>query len=295
MPSAESAPQEPVPAQLMLVADENLGKLNIRPSLSAYLAEIIHWRHFVVADARSRAFKGNQEMFLGNLWLVLTPLLQSATYGLVFGLLLRTSRGIDNFVGYLVIGVIFFGFVSRGINAGSGLIQSSRSMIRSFTFPRATLVFGVLLRQFLDNLVPAMVAIAVALVFQWGEQISWSIAIVPLLYVLLHVFSCGLALVFARLTAFIPDLRSLMNFGTRVLFYVSGVFFSIERFATEPILQYVMTMNPIYQFLEAIREAVLYGSFPEASSFVSLVLWSVGSFCLGLLFFWQSEARYVRV
>lgn len=282
-------------SSLLLVDDEQLARLNVRPAITTYLRSLWAWRHFIGADARSKAFQGNQEMLLGNLWLILTPLLQSATYGIIFGLLLRTSRGIENFVGYLVLGVIFFGFISRGMNGGSGLIQSSRSMIRSFQFPRVTLVLGLSIRQFLDNVTPALVAIVVALAFQWETPFSWTISLAPLLFVLIHIFASGLAMMLARLTAFVPDIKSLMSFGTRVLFYVSGVFFSVERFATEPILQSLMTANPVYQFLQALRASVLYGEVPSLNTWFTLLAWSVGSFTLGLLFFWQAEAKYVRV
>ena len=68
-------------------------------------------------------------MYLGRAWIVLQPILDTAVYILVFGVVLKISKNIDHFIGYLVIGVIFFNFITRGLNSGAGLIQSSKGMI----------------------------------------------------------------------------------------------------------------------------------------------------------------------
>lgn len=278
-----------------VVDARNLRPLHSRPRFTTYLAQIWNRRHFIIADARGRSFESQRDMLLGRLWLVLSPLLDVAMYGLLFGLLLRTSRGIENFVGFLIIGVIFFGFIQGGLTAGSGMIRESRSMISAFSFPRASIPISRIARQFLNNSLPALVSLIVALSFQWGTPPGWEMLLVLPLYVLIHIFSLGMTLIVSRLTAFFPDLRSLIPVAGRAWFYVSGVFFSIERFATNPSIQEVMTLNPAYQFLQAVRDVVLYQTVPSYNTWIILCAWSFGLVTIGLIYFWQAEERYVNV
>ncbi|MGP5729493.1 ABC transporter permease [Corynebacterium casei] len=279
----------------VFVQDEDLQSVSQRPSLLEYIRLIWGRRQFIWEDARGKTSTNNRDMLLGRAWNILGPLLDAAMYGVVFGFLLKTSRGIENFIGYLVIGVIFFGFMSKSMTGAGGLVQANKSFIRSFLFPRASLVFSFSLRSFLQNILPAIVAVAFGLVLQWRTGFEWTlIAVVPL-YVLIHIFGCGITLCVARITAFIPDFRAFFKVIVRAWFYSSGVFFSLDRLTTDSAIQDVLMLNPAFQFLKAVRDSVLYGSFPPLSQWIYLTLWSVGLFVLGMCFFWQAEERYINV
>ena len=99
----------------------------------------------------------------------------------------------------------------------------------------------------------------------------------------------------ARITAEIPDTRVLFNFVGQAWFFLSGVMFSIDRFVDHQLLHRVMSINPGYQFLEAIRGSVLYGISPSGSDWLSLLAWTFGTFIVGLVYFWQAEEKYVRL
>src|ERR1700729_781015 len=65
----------------------------VRPPLRQYAAELWQRRHFISGFATARNVAMYTEARLGQLWQVLTPLLNAGVYYLIFGLLLRTSRG----------------------------------------------------------------------------------------------------------------------------------------------------------------------------------------------------------
>lgn len=278
-----------------LIPDDGLYELQIRPSLVQYLVQLWQSRHFIMAEAKGKVFSTGRDTFLGKLWIVLDPLLQVAIYAFIFGAVLQISRGMENFIGFLVIGVIYFRFLTQGIGAGSGLIRKSRALISSFNFPRASLAFSVNLKNIVDNFIPAVLGIIVATLFQLAEPIHWTIAFVIPLYLLIYIFTTGATLIVARATAFVPDMKSLVNLLNRGLFFVSGVFFDVERFATNPTLRFIMEINPVYQFLTAIRSCVLEGEIPEITTWLYLMAWSFGLFIIGFIYFWAGETRYASV
>ncbi|MDO5031016.1 ABC transporter permease [Corynebacterium sp.] len=279
--------------ETLLVDSSHLHPVFTRPGFISYIGLIWSRRHFILLDAKSRAFNTGNGTFLGKFWILLNPAFQVAVYALVFGVILKTTRGIDNFVGFLTIGVIYFGFFSKGLNGGVNLIQKSRSFLSTFSFPAASLVFSLNLRQFIDNLAPATVAVIFALLLQPKDPPNFSIfGLIPL-YILISVFNIGLTFIVARATAFIPDLKSILNVFTRGLFFISGVFYSVERFSSNTQVEKIVEYNPIYTFLQCVRQIVLDGQLPSLATWTYLSVWTIGLSTIGILYFWQAENRYV--
>lgn len=284
-----------VSANVTFIDDTKLEKLELRPSLPLYLRQMWRRRHFVRSYARSTAFGSGRNTYLGKVWIILDPVLQVSIYALIFGFVLQVSRGIDNFIGFLIIGVTYFRFLSSGLTTGSGLIQRSKSLISSFNFPRAAVAFSAIFRNFLDGIAPAVLGVVLALAFQWSNPLSWTVLLVPVFYILIHIFGVGVTLIIARATAFIPDLKSFVKVLTQGLFFLSGIFYSIDRFAEGSIIQTIMKLNPFYQFLSAVRICVLDGEVPPLELWISLLSWSIGTAVIGLFFFWRAEAKYAYV
>lgn len=285
----------PASGPTFMVNTDSLQSLQTRPSFAEYCRQLWDRRVFIWTDARFKALRTTKDYRLWRTWLVLQPLLDVAFYAFLFGLILKTSRGIDNFVGFLILGVIFMRMIVGQMTQGIMLIRNSRGMIQTFSFPKASLAISQTLRSMLDNILPGVMAVLMALAAQNFSPLNWSIVLVIPLFVLLHIFGCGLMLVTARLTAVIPDTRALINFFAQAWFFLSGVMFSIDRFVDHPMLHDAMTANPAYQFLTAIRGSVLYETPPSLATWGTLIMWSIGTFLVGMIYFWQAEARYVRL
>ncbi len=294
-PGAAEEPEQVASGATYVVNTANLQSLQTRPSFREYCRQLWERRVFIWTDARFKALRTTKDYRLWRTWLVLQPLLDVAFYAFLFGLILKTSRGIDNFVGFLILGVIFMRMIVGQMTQGIMLIRNSRGMIQTFTFPKASLAISQTLRSMLDNILPGIMAVIMALAAQKFSPLNWSILLVVPLFVLLHIFGCGLMLITARLTAVIPDTRALINFFSQAWFFLSGVMFSIDRFVNHPALHEAMTANPAYIFLTAIRGSVLYAAPPSLATWATLTAWSFGTFLVGMLYFWQAEARYVRL
>lgn len=267
-----------------------------RPPLAEYLEQLWDRRHFIRADARGRVVSGTRGMVLGMGWLVLRPLLDGLAYYLIFGMLLGTSRGIDNFVGYLLVGIFLFQFTSRCLIQGAQSVVSGKNLVKAFTFPRAALPVAAVVREVL-TMVPVLgVMIALVLALAPGEEITWRWALFPLIFVLQTGFSFGIALMAARMTARLPDLTHVITIFTRFWFYASGVFFSFDAYlADHPELQFVLELNPMFLVLDMSRDVLLYGVTPEPHTWGLLALWSVIASVGGLVYFWRGEERYGSV
>ncbi|MGR6090114.1 ABC transporter permease [Brevibacterium sp. CSND-B09] len=278
------------------VSSEGLVPVGRRTSLSSYLAALWNRRHFIIAESRAKMSSSTRKNLLGYGWLFLNPLLSVLAFWFIFGLILGSDRGIENFIGYLVIGVFFFQFTGKSMTGGTGAIRSGASMIKGFQFPRAALPISVVVRNFLDFIPSVAVMVVLIVLIPPAETITWRVILVIPVVILQTIFNVGLACLLARIGHKVPDLTNFMSIISRFWLYGSGVFFSIEEMLSDrPVLLTVMQFNPMHAYLTLTRDSLLYGGGSPAWLWGMAAAWAFGLLIVGFLFFWRGEESYGRL
>ncbi|MCC3297608.1 ABC transporter permease [Arthrobacter caoxuetaonis] len=273
---------------------KSLSRVGAKPSFIDYLISVWSFRHFVFFDSRARVQSGNRQDRLGSAWLLLNPLLNGIGYFLIFGLLLGASRGIENFIGYLVIGVFLFQFSTRTIVNGSRVIRTNQNVIQAFNFPRATLVVSVNVREFIANIPVLLVMLLLILTISPVEEITWRwLLLIPAVF-LQVLFNLGVGFLLAPLVARFNDLVHIISFFMRFWLFASCVMFSIERYESWPLIKSVVEANPLYLLLSIVRSSLLYAETPPWQSWAALAAWSLGALAIGIVLFWKGEETYGR-
>lgn len=277
------------------VSSEGLVPVGKRLSLFAYLASLWDRRHFIIAESRAKMTGSTRKNLLGYAWLFINPLLSVLAFWFIFGFILQTSAGVENFLGYLVIGVFFFGFTSKCMTGGTASIRSGAAMIRAFQFPRAALPLSTVVKDLLDFIPTLGVMILILAIVPPAEHLTWRIVLIVPIIALQTIFNLGLACFMARIGHNFPDFGNLISIISRFWLYGSGVFFVIDDKLSEfPKLLTLMHLNPMYSFLELSRNALLYGVDSPLWMWVSASLWAFGLIMIGFYFFWKGEESYGR-
>lgn len=272
----------------------HLRRVGTRPPLREYFTELWDRRHFIWAGARGEALTRYANERLGILWYILRPLLDAAFYGVIFGLVLQVSRGMENYIAWVVIGIFMFQLSSRAIIGGTGLIRGSKAMIRAFAFPRASLAVSLTVRELMMS-APAIAIMLIGIMVVPPHEtpgIAWSFF--PIILLLQTVMNLGFTMFFGWLGAVLPDLAQAMSFISRFLMYASAVLFPIDRFIDHPIIMAIIEANPLYMILNLYREVLIDGTVPSLSTWLAVTAWAVGALLVGFALFWVDEERYSR-
>ncbi|MEN9342509.1 MAG: hypothetical protein RIR24_96 [Actinomycetota bacterium] len=269
-----------------------LTKVGARESLLAYVKHAWQRRDFAYVMALYTDQANSSRNRLGRWWLVLVPTLQAAVYGLIFGILLGGSRP-ENFIPYLITGVFLFSFLQGAYTSGASSVTSNIGLVRSLSFPRILLPANAVIQQ-VFSLLPQVALLLVTLLL-FHQQLTWNwLLLIPIL-ILMVIFGFGLATISARLTVHVQDLNKLNPFLTRVVFYVSGIFFSIETVLKDyPVAMQIASWNPVYVYISLARGAMVEGYSMTAGMWIAGVAWALGLFVIGTIFFWRAEERYGR-
>jgi teichoic acid transport system permease protein len=299
-----------------------------RPDVVRYLKHLWLRRHFIMAFATARNIALYTEARLGQLWQVLTPLLNAGVYFLVFGVLLHVSRGIPDYLGFLVTGVFVFNFTSRAFIASSTVVTESLPLIRALRFPRAALPLAYVMIEF-EQMLLSMAVLAVILLCT-GEPITWYWLLAIPVLLLQTIFCVGVGLASARLGANVNDYSQLLPFLMRTWMYLSGVLYNISTLDIGPRYVAILQINPAAIYITLMREALMASqrqSQPGAQPYNALkcatwkhfkaapyldwsaycrpitdpnhywfyaIAWALLAIVVGFFFFWRAEAQYGR-
>lgn len=263
----------------------------MRESLGRYLRDLWRWRNFILTVPLNDMRAQNQDTFFGQLWHLLNPLCLAGIYYVIFGLILGISRGgVDNYVGFLVVGVITFNFTRTSLRSGARIIVRNRKLVQSINFPRAALPISAIF----ENIVSHGFAIIVMLgvLVMTGVRPMWTWAMFLPIVIIQSLFNLGLAMFVARFAFHFRDTTQFLPYVLRVWFYISGVLIPIEaRFVTMPTARAILSANPIYVIIDISRDAFMYGVVDPRQVMIAAA-WAVGLSIGGFVYFRRAEHEY---
>jgi teichoic acid transport system permease protein len=286
-----------------IALSSGLRPMCVRPPLREYLEQLWQRRTFTWELASSKAYARNRNNYLGQAWTVLTPLLSAAVYVIIFGLVLNSTKGVENGIAFIVVGTFIFRFFEQCVTGGAKSVRGNTSLVRAIRFPRAVLPISVVISE-LVTLGPALVVMLVVSYLsglgEWPDYayvpITWRWLLLPVAVLVLAVFSVGCACVMARWVSVAPDVQNLIGFVMRFLMYGSGVIFSIQHLIGNATAQWLLEHQPVAVYLALTRSCVL--DEPSIPMTWQLWGWAVGWALLfavgGFLYFWRGEERYGR-
>lgn len=257
--------------------------------LGPYIAEAWHRRRYVWFVSTSELKSRQMNSVLGNLWHLLNPILQIAVFWLIFGKVLGVSRGLDNFVGFLAIGIFTYGYSQRSTMAGARSIYRNRGLIKIISFPRVLLPVTSTVTEGLAAVPTFVVMFAVAALT--GETISFEWLLVIPVFLVQSLFNVGLAMFAARAAHRVADVQQVLPFVFRLGFYASGVLFNVESYVAQPKYRLLFEANPFYCFIELNRSFVMDRPL-DPLILLFAAMWTVVIFGGGFFWFRAGEDSY---
>lgn len=197
---------------------------------------------------------------LGYAWTLLRPLL---FFGVVFVVLRQVigfGADIENYAAMLVLNIILFQYFSDATNRAVRSVRARENMVRKMQFPRIVIPLSVSLTAgftLLLNLVAGFVLIIATGV---SPRPSW--LLLPVVLVLLVLFTTGVSMIVSVLFVRSEDVAEIWSVGARMLFYVTPILYPIEIVPEE--LRAIASVNPLAPLFVQARQWVIDPAAPGA-------------------------------
>lgn len=216
-------------------------------------------RHqFLFEELVKRDFKKKyKRTVLGMLWSVLSPLLTLLVMRLVFTQFF--GRNTPHYTTYLFCGNLIFSFFMESTSQGMSSLMGNAGIFTKVNVPK----YLFLLSKNVQCLLNFGLTLCVFVLFCVLDNITFTWRWVMLLYpvCLLVCFNIGVGMILSALYVFFRDIQYLWSVFTRLLMYMSAIFYTIDRYS--PAVQNVFLLNPVYLFIRYFREIVIDMTIPS--------------------------------
>ena len=238
----------------------------------------LSWR-LAVVDFNLR----NEGSRLGNVWYLLNPLFLFLVLFLIcFD---RLGGSIPSYPAYLILGILPFTFFVRTTMDSTRAILGN-NLIKSIYFRREALVLSVILKNIFSHAFEVVVFFT--LLFFLGVPWYGIFIYVPILF-FLSLFSYGVSLFLAALTIYFADLGNIWQFSLTLLWFGTPIFYAVEG---QMWLFLPNLLNPLYHFITAARDSIVYGVFPTLWVIVMIIIYTAVSVAVGSFVFKRFEKKF---
>ena len=257
------------------------------PPIRPYLREVWRRRHFAIELARTDLRARHFNTTLGQLWLVVNPLLLAFVYFTLITIVRGGNRG-SEFLAHLMLGLFAFRFVRSCIRQGARSVVGGGRLILNMAFPRTLLPLASVLTgliRFLPMLLIYAVVHAIA-GLPVGPHLLWAIPILAFIV----IFASGATMLVAAVQVYFRDLREFLIYVLRILLFASPILYYADEVPER--LRPVVAANPLYPMLGSLSDVVNQGQSPSLGFFLASLAWAVGTFAVGALFFVSREREF---
>lgn len=252
---------------------------------------------FILKQLVGKDFKIKyRRSFLGVAWSVLNPLLMMIVMAIVFTTIFAQGRNgsitPEMYPLYLIVGNVTFAVMSDSTSQALSSIIYASSLLKKvkvhrFVFPVQKVLFSLV--NFAFSL------IAVAIVMLWFHVVpTWHLLLLPVCLILLMFFCMGVGLLLSAATVFFRDVMHLWSVVLTAWTYFTPIFWTTDYILKMPhILRVLMYANPMYNYLQFMREIFLFQTCPTPLEFGLCVAWAVIAMVIGYTVFHKNEHKFI--
>lgn len=256
-----------------------------------YLRDLWSRREFMVEMSRTTLRAEHFNTVLGQLWLLLNPVLLGLVYFILVDILGRRRHG-DDYLAHLLVTLFAFQFITTSIQTGAKSVVGGSRLILNMSFPRLILPLSAVFTAFLQFL-PTLV-LCILLHVAIGHPIDPTLLWLVPLTAMLAVLAVGLAAMFATLQVYFRDTRSFLPFALRIWLYLSPVLYTVAEVPGR--IDRYIGLNPMYPILGAWSQVLVGDSRPSFRFVAGGLLWAVVALVAGIGVFRLREKDFaVRV
>ena len=262
------------------------------PNLPKYLRDIWLRREFAAELSRATMRSQEASTFFGRLWLVINPLFLGSVYFVLVSIISNGAHSGADYMAHLLAGLFAYQFFSQSMMNGSKSVLGVGKLVINRSFPRLILPISSVLIAFYRFLPSIAVYLAFHLITKQPLSLNQLYAIPA--FLMIFVFSIGVASLLATLQVYFRDLKSFLPYLSRILLYATPVLYYADAIPEN--LKFMQYVNPLFGMFGAWGDALVRGEVPATSLWVSGIAWSVGTLLLGTFVFLSREREFaVRI
>jgi len=137
--------------------------------------------------------------------------------------------------------------------------------------------------------------LSAGMIIYYRVPIGWqALYAIPALITMI-IFTFGCCCILLHLGVFIDDMANVINIVLRFVFYLTGIFYNIEKRLPAQYTGILMKGNPMALVLSSLRKCILYGQAPDVKWLIIWFIIGIIVAALGVRKIYKNENSYVKV
>ncbi|PXV91472.1 teichoic acid transport system permease protein [Lachnotalea glycerini] len=228
---------------------------------------------------------------LSWMWWILDPLLFMFVYSFITVIVFDKSE--PYFPVFVFIGLNSWTFFEKTLKNSVKIVSQNREIVSKVYLPKFILVL-VKMGIFGFKMVISFILVIIMMIF-YRIPVSINVLYIIPLFITLILITFSLSTLMMHFGVFVEDLANVINVVLRFVFYLSGIFFSIENRVHGILGVILLKLNPVALIMDDLRRVMIYQKGPHS---MLILVWFVVSVLLSILsirVIYKYENSYVKV
>jgi len=231
-----------------------------------------------------------KQTVLGAAWVILRPLLGTAVFTVVFGMLAGIPSDGYPYAVFVYSALLPWNFFAGAVGAAGNSLVGSSGLVGKVYFPRLVIPAASVGSGIVDLAVSSLFLLLLLPLFGAG----WGVHLLalPLLALAVVFLALGVGTLFSALIVSYRDFSAVLTFLLQIWMFATPVVYPSSLVPGK--LRFLLHLNPMAALVEGFRSAFLGRPFDVAGLSVSVALAGV-VFAAGVAYFEKVEGRFADI
>lgn len=259
--------------------------------MKRFINDIKKYYKYTFYSAKAELKSEVADSYLGWIWWFLEPLCFMFVYAFVVMVVFKSKE--EYMLAFVFIGNILWTFFNKTITAGVKIVSSNKNIVAKVYIPKYMLV----LVKIMVNLFKLLVSFGIVALIMLAYRVPLTFNIISLIPIIITfvLATFGMSTILAHFGVFVDDLSNIITILLKIVFYLSGIFFSVSKRIPAPYGNWLAKINPVAFIIEESRNVLIYGS---GANYIYMGIWVLISIILcviGIKLIYKYENSYVKV
>ena len=254
-----------------------------RINFLAAVRELWRFRELTITLAERDLRVRYKQAVLGVAWAVVAPVVMMIAFSVLINRVTKINTGGVPYPLFSYMGLLPWTFFSSSLSNGGLSLVSNNELLNKLYCPREVFPIAAIA----DAAVDAVIATCVLAVLFPIEGFAPKVEIfyLPLLLVVMLMFTLGVTLAVSAIVVYARDLRLVLPLAIQVGLFVTPVVYSTHSItSSKSLLLLFSAINPLVPVIDGMRATILTGVAPEWASLGvgagSALIYLLGGFLL---------------
>ena len=260
--------------------------------MKRFISDIQKYHKYTVYSAKAYLKDEVASSHLNWLWWILDPIFLMLIYVFIFTIVFPGGRE-PFFPAFIFIGITIWGFFNKNVSQSVKLIRNNKAIVTKVYIPKFILLIITMVQNAFKMLISFGIVVVLMMIYKVPPSLNMLYMILVMLTLFMVTFACGTILM--HLGVFIDDLSNVVQIVLRLMFYMTGIFYSVPTRIPSPYGWWAVRMNPLALILQSGRECLLYNKVPDVKWLIYWIIASMAVAAVGVAIIYKNENGYAKV